>query len=113
MFMEDTDSLISILAGLACIFTLAWMYARAWDCQEEIDLANCKSCGAPIRWIRMTSNKMMPIDAQPSPAGTVEIVDGYGYVVKTKEPSLLPGEERYTSHFATCPNAAQHRQRPA
>ena len=54
-------------------------------------MADCRSCGAPIRWVRQKSGKMMPVNPQAE----------------------YMGEKRYepgTSHFATCPNAADHRQ---
>jgi hypothetical protein len=44
-------------------------------------VAACKSCGAGIHWIKTAKGKNMPVDP-----------DG-------------------TSHFATCPNADQHRKK--
>ena len=77
-------------------------------------MSNCKSCGAEIRWVRTPAGKMMPLDAKPTPEGNVVVVRGIGYAGTSKytgDPNLLPGEEfRYTSHFATCPQAGQHRR---
>jgi hypothetical protein len=63
-------------------------------------VTRCSSCGADIRWIVMLSGKRMPVDAQPEkrvvlddmpePRGTVADV--------------------WVPHWATCPNAAQHRR---
>jgi hypothetical protein len=85
-------------------------------------MAECKSCGAPIRWAWTDKDKRMPLDAEPSEKGNMEII-GYGTkdgttepivrVLKKGEGDTLPGLEpppRYISHFATCPDAAQHRQ---
>lgn len=63
-------------------------------------MANCSSCGAEITWVKTTKGKTMPIDAQ----GEKRVVlasDGTAEVKDT-----------YVSHFATCPNAAQHRKQP-
>lgn len=56
---------------------------------------SCSSCGAAIVWFRTKSGKRMPVDAT----------------------STLPTDaehqldlKRHISHFATCPNAPQHRK---
>lgn len=54
---------------------------------------NCRSCGAMIIWFKTTAGKNIPIDA-----ATVLPED---YTLE------LP---RHISHFATCPQAAQHRR---
>jgi len=68
----------------------------------------CKSCRAPIKWIQMAkSGKKNPLDVQPTPDGNVAIGgDGLGYIVNdmNRKPPL------YKSHFATCPNAQQHKK---
>lgn len=55
--------------------------------------ATCKTCGAAIVWLKTSTGKAMPVDA-----GTVQ--EG--------ETLFVPG--RHTSHFATCPQADQHRK---
>lgn len=55
------------------------------------NMAQCRSCQAEVRWVKQKSGKMMPINP-----GTVYVGE------KVYEPG--------TSHFATCPNAADHRQ---
>jgi hypothetical protein len=57
----------------------------------------CKSCHAQILWVVMESEKLMPCDPAP-----VTIVSREGKVVSG-----------FISHFATCPNAAQHRKAAA
>lgn len=82
------------------------------------NIGQCRSCGKRIIFIRMKSGKNMPVDENfvnyklaaggkeriATPAGDVVAcitgvdareADGFGYV----------------SHFATCPNASQHRRR--
>ncbi len=86
----------------------------------------CKSCSAPIFWaqlldeagrrVRTESGRMkaMPVNAQPDPAGNVVLFhrEGEGIVCRVlrrgEEPP--PGARLRTSHFATCPNANQHRR---
>ncbi len=81
--------------------------------------AKCRSCGAPIIWAKTEAGKPMPLDIQPSPSGTFTIrhADGRAWrgnlheelqaIHKSKIKDLGPW---YTSHFATCPNANQHRK---
>ena len=81
-------------------------------------MATCKSCGAAIKWIKTTAGKSMPCDAEEvvyweNPNGAAVIVSSNGETLKAD----LEGEVAtatgigYRSHFATCPNADQHRRR--
>lgn len=55
----------------------------------------CKSCQAPILWIKMeATGRSMPVNLE-----WVTIVTERGAVVGG-----------HTSHFATCPQAAEHRK---
>lgn len=78
-------------------------------------IAKCRSCGALIFWARTSSGKSMPIDAMPTSDGNIELGTDPGTMETTAHvrdgswPEGLTGE-RYTSHFATCPQAAQHRR---
>jgi len=68
----------------------------------------CKSCGKEIRWYKTVSGRAMPVDAEPSEKGTLDISSG---VAKTAVKGItLPGTPLHLSHFATCPNAKQHRK---
>ena len=74
--------------------------------------ATCKSCGAPMTWIRTRGGKWMPCDAAPirfRKGGDELFVTAKGDVVRgtRDEEGTLLGR---SSHFATCPNAAQHRR---
>jgi len=84
---------------------------RTWEDEEptgrESAMSTCRSCNAPILWARSAKGKRrpMPLDPEPVPGGNVELVDGEAWVVKPD-----PNVPRYVSHFATCPNAGQHRR---
>lgn len=86
-------------------------------------MAECKSCGDSIKFIRTESGKTMPVNAAPmmvevetderpdtcviTPDG--KVIWGVGRIpdYETKAGVFVEG---YTSHFATCPNAEQHRK---
>jgi len=68
--------------------------------------ATCKSCGAPIRWAKTAQGKRMPLNPAPDPRGRLAL-DATGLIVQGE---LAAAGDRYTSHFATCPHAAQHRR---
>jgi len=63
-------------------------------------MAKCKSCGADIIWVKMTSGYPMPLDAKEKILWK-PVRDGIA-------PIKITGHE---SHFATCPNADKHRKR--
>lgn len=55
---------------------------------------SCSSCGALIVWFRTKAGKRMPVDeASTQPTDAEHQLD----------------LKRHKSHFATCPNSAQHR----
>ncbi len=60
---------------------------------HERRITRCRSCRAQIVWFETPRGKRMPVDA-----ATVEPDD--------QELDL----SRHVSHFATCPNSAQHRR---
>jgi hypothetical protein len=73
----------------------------------------CKSCGQPYEFVETVTGKMMPIDAEPNPAGNILIVDGKADVLKKGDPrwASVPADERRMSHFATCAYARDYRKR--
>jgi hypothetical protein len=80
---------------------------------SSIDPKVCRSCGAPILWARTLKNRLMPIDAEPDPKGALVMQAGSGRAIVRQLTELdAPERLRYTSHFATCPNAKQHRKEP-
>jgi hypothetical protein len=67
-------------------------------------MANCKSCQAPIIWVKTSSGKNMPVDEKPE---SRFILDGRGEG-NTPYATMI---KAYVSHFATCPNADKHRKK--
>lgn len=76
-------------------------------------MAQCKSCHAEIRWaISDRTGKPMPIDVTPTENGNLYLYPNHGDVharAATADDRRLK-RELFTSHFATCPQAAQWRQ---
>ena len=72
-------------------------------------LATCKSCGARIMWCITSTGKRMPVDARESFRGnlTLEPQPDGELLARYVE----AGTGTHTSHFATCPNAAEHRNK--
>lgn len=68
-------------------------------------MATCKSCDAPIIWVQTASGKLMPLDAKPERRFVLGAAAGHGDGTRTAQSA-----ETYTSHFATCPQADQHRK---
>lgn len=75
-------------------------------------IVGCKSCGARIFYAATKAGKRIPINAVPDPKGNLVVrraADGTVRAVPAKE--AQPEElHRHTSHFATCPDAADHRR---
>jgi hypothetical protein len=75
----------------------------------------CRSCKQPIVWARAEgSDRWMPMNAEPDANGTHVLMGWDDPPVATKvgagELAFSEVRERYTSHFATCPNANDHRK---
>lgn len=80
-------------------------------------MSACRSCGAEIIWCRTERGKKMPLDAQPSDNDTLH--SGLFVLRERDDPGgplamaawgLEGTEPHYVTHFATCPNADQHRR---
>lgn len=61
--------------------------------KHERRIVRCRSCNARIIFLETSTGKKMPVDADTVEPGD-ELFDG----------------KRHTSHFASCPNANQHRK---
>lgn len=68
--------------------------------------ARCRTCSAPLVWATSEAGRPMPFDAQPTVGGTHTVVSGRATFV----PEAKRRGQLYTSHFATCPQASQHRR---
>ena len=55
----------------------------------------------------------MPLDEAADPAGNVLLLENGNCLVPAPEDEVweTAGGSRHTSHFATCPDAAQHRRK--
>lgn len=84
--------------------------------------SRCSSCQAPIIWAEFkATGTRAPLDAEPVPDGNLAIAswrpDGTALIVlaDTVQGGQLALDtappERWVTHFATCPNAAEHRRR--
>jgi len=76
-----------------------------------VKVSTCRSCQAPVIWAVTARGKRIPMDAGPREDG--------GFVLRGQRAddpplALAKGESRgreprYVSHFATCPQADEHR----
>lgn len=75
-------------------------------------LERCRSCGAKVFWARTTQGALMPVDFEENQGGNIVINDDGKIVVLRKDLfEDIKDVPRYNSHFATCPNAYQHRRK--
>ena len=66
-------------------------------------MGTCRSCGASIIWGMTTNGKRAPFDETPDPKGLFTIDETKDPpVFEYPKPGTPPGE-RFTNHFATCP----------
>jgi hypothetical protein len=80
----------------------------------NLTVTSCQYCGASIAWAKTLDGRAMPIDAEPVDMGNVQLLergDGSTMAVITV-PALIAEGQRYRSHFASCPRAAQARKLP-
>jgi len=75
-------------------------------------VSRCRSCPAEIEWVLTEQGRRMPIDVETRADGnlivTGEAIDR-GRMVPTVR-YVEAGEGDRVSHFATCPNAKEHRR---
>jgi hypothetical protein len=64
----------------------------------------CRGCGALVHWVRTVHGRYMPVDFGRADGGTIRVSGGTAHVVG-------PLYGRRTSHFATCPAAAEFRRK--
>ena len=57
-------------------------------------MANCKACGAEIKFIRTENGRQMPVDIKP-----ITVITSLGKTIKA-----------WTPHWASCPKAEKFRR---
>jgi len=72
---------------------------------------SCRSCGAAITWVKTSAGKTMPVDAEPVADGNLVIEDGVVRYLSSNQVAMFVPANKYKSHFATCPNASEHRKK--
>lgn len=74
--------------------------------------AHCSSCKQKIYWAETEKRRRIPVDPYPVKGGNIVLVERPHLeplaVYVKKDPDIA----HFVSHFATCPNAAQHRKKP-
>jgi len=79
----------------------------------------CRSCGAPIRWARTEKGRPIPLDLDAVRDGNVDVVwiggERVAIVLGSADAAAaqIAGHDLYKTHFATCPNAPEHRRHPS
>ena len=76
-------------------------------------VGRCTSCGQSILWRRTDNGQRIPINPEPSERGNVILSGPVRAYVLTKaeiEKARQAGAVLFLVHFATCPNAREHRR---
>lgn len=80
-------------------------------------MSRCRGCGREIIWAKTDKGKNMPVDPEPAPNGTFVLLRVGGelrarhYSVAMEHVSEVDRpQERYVSHWATCPDAQDFRR---
>jgi hypothetical protein len=79
------------------------------------EVSTCRKCPARIIWtITAATGKRMPVDEEPVPTGDFVLEergrDVVAHHVREKGLVVNPRADRFTSHFVTCPEAAEFRK---
>ena len=73
-------------------------------------MSACRSCGAPIEWATWAAGgKAVPLDRDPAPDGNLVLINGHVRHFMAEDERLA--RDRRKSHFATCPDAKDWRNR--
>ena len=76
--------------------------------------ARCLACGEPILVTLTVGHKRMPLNAEPSPSGTIDVRGGYAIPLSGAEldRARFVGRRLYTPHRPDCNDFARWRNRP-
>jgi hypothetical protein len=73
-------------------------------------MANCRSCNADIEWAEWAdSGKAVPLDVGTSTNGNLVVIGGKVRHYKPEDAKLA--RDRRVSHFSTCPDAKDWRNK--
>ena len=77
-------------------------------------MSSCKSCNAPLLWVKTSDGKPMPCNPEPVlsiPAGEAIVLKVPGkHAIVVKAPADRPLAIGFQSHWATCPDAQSWRK---
>lgn len=74
--------------------------------------ATCRSCNARIAWLKTPAGRSMPVDVEPSLSGNIIIENAVAIVSPARAiEARAAGRDTYVSHYATCPQANEHRRK--
>lgn len=87
--------------------------------EEPGTAKECRGCKALIIWAKSARGSNMPMDVSPTDEGQFFLFRKPDHILAVHqmeqstraEDARRRGDKKYTCHFATCPNAAQHRAR--
>lgn len=74
------------------------------DLKAGVGSGTCRSCQAPVIWVKSSKGKNVPIDGDE--LEITNIAKGGWVDLKTEKTP----DGRFVCHFATCPNADEHRR---
>jgi hypothetical protein len=94
MFVEVENVYRCLVAYLA-LMRMHEAKIEAASGHKPLQLTRCRSCQAGIVWLKTKSGKNMPVDADTWVQG---------------QPPIFNPDLGHITHFATCPNADQHRK---
>ncbi len=83
-------------------------------------MPECRTCGAPMEWAITARGKPIPLDPEPVENGNIEKTGEFALTrfgdeapvvryVDDEQPDLFE-QDRFVTHFATCPDAREHRK---
>jgi hypothetical protein len=74
----------------------------------------CRSCDAPVLWARTEKGRRIPLDPEPVENGNIVLRERHEAIplALAIPPAAFPDEDRYVSHFRTCPFGARRHRRP-
>lgn len=79
-----------------------------------MSMGRCKSCAAPVRWVKTSAGRNMPLDDYQVEGGSISLERNHELdwvAVVHPLADVDPQELGYRSHFASCPESDSHRKK--